>query len=280
MARDCTDDSNYLSNTTWYGFNGVEGIWSLWLKPHWAQDDNTNHTIFIGWNGSNLAGLWKWGDNKIYAGWVKGATDTRIVVTSANYTLNQEQWNHILFAYRKAQVIPPDVNWCYLFLNGAQIGAGEAGLETFEAPLTFRLGRDSSDGAPANCAFSHWFSTSNAMIDYNNLAKSSRFVAEMAKGAADPLAFNVAQVQEWYPIYGQFSPEPGVYGTGSGALTVNGTCPQVTGPPIWNYEDAAFGLDQVFTQSDEIVAAGGGPLVGWSAIVGIDILVGESPLVG
>src|SRR5688572_5375631 len=78
------------------------GSISFWIKPTWAQTDGVEHEFFEVYNGSEGANhfvIMKYSDNSLYMGWFTSSVSYRVAVTSANYTLNQNAWNHFVLTW-------------------------------------------------------------------------------------------------------------------------------------------------------------------------------------
>jgi hypothetical protein len=99
------------------------GTLLLWLKPNWAETDGNDHVFFHVTDGaSNFFVMQKFSDNNLYCGW-KGASDTRVVVTSASYDITTTTWQNIILRWTAGA-------GSELFLEGTSIG-------TAGAPSTF-----------------------------------------------------------------------------------------------------------------------------------------------
>lgn len=115
-----TGDANFVIPTT--------GTLSLWMKPTWVQADNAWH-FFFGHrtDDNNIFSAEKFSDNNLYWGWKTGGVDHRVAVLNANYTINQNQWNHFALTWDDS------ANETKLYLNGTEIGTQVATLTTFSA---------------------------------------------------------------------------------------------------------------------------------------------------
>lgn len=94
------------------------GSLQLWVFPTWSQTDGIWHDFFAIFDGTNAQfQALKFSDNSLYFGWIDATnTASRVVVTSGNYTLNQNAWNHFVFAWTAN-------GSSNLYLNNTNIGS-------------------------------------------------------------------------------------------------------------------------------------------------------------
>ena len=112
------------------------GTLSLWWYPSFAQGDGAIHFAYYSHlNGSNTFTLNKDQFANLICGWITGGVNHRIFVATANYTLNQNAWNSIIFTWDDT------ANTEKFYLNGTEIGS-KSTLSTWTGTIVKRIGND------------------------------------------------------------------------------------------------------------------------------------------
>lgn len=102
------------------------------FKPNWAKTDSVNHILFYVADSDVSFITQKFSDNTIIGGWMISG-DHRVIVSSSNYTLNQNAWNAWAVTWDDT------ANETKFYLNGTLIGTNTAALNTHDT--TGRLHR-------------------------------------------------------------------------------------------------------------------------------------------
>jgi len=104
-----------------------QGTISCMAYKEWADNDNAEHQLFgfnkdFGGNpdGNNQIAILKWSNNSLYAGWYYNTTEYRIVIADGNFSLPQNQWNHLVLTWNDT------TNMTYLYINGVQVGSNNS----------------------------------------------------------------------------------------------------------------------------------------------------------
>lgn len=111
------------------------GSLSMLFNPTWAQADNVAHALFdSNTSAGNFFHILKAADNSLYMGWGTAFNLYRVVVLTANYTINTGAWNHFAITWDDT------ANETKAYLNGTQIGSTFATLVTHTTTGTNTIG--------------------------------------------------------------------------------------------------------------------------------------------
>jgi hypothetical protein len=127
------------------------GTVAFWFKPTWAQTDGGDHAFFFidDGSGSHFFGMQKYLDSNLYCGWFDGGEE-RIIVASANYTINANAWNKLIFDYDTTGALE------HMYLNGVLIGTRSAALTTPDlSAQTLHVGNSRSGSEDARADMAH-----------------------------------------------------------------------------------------------------------------------------
>jgi hypothetical protein len=91
----------------------------------------------------------KYLDSNLYCGWFDGGEE-RIIVASANYTINANAWNKLIFDYDTTGALE------HMYLNGVLIGTRSAALTTPDlSAQTLHVGNSRSGSEDARADMAH-----------------------------------------------------------------------------------------------------------------------------
>jgi len=87
------------------GLNYSEGTVEAWVKPTWNHTDNENHVLVEISNSTSFFVIQKHSDNQFKAGWVIAGVDTRAILNSTEYALNDSQLHHIAVTWNTTDTV-------------------------------------------------------------------------------------------------------------------------------------------------------------------------------
>ncbi|MGV3723012.1 MAG: LamG domain-containing protein [Actinomycetota bacterium] len=203
MARSYTATSHRITAGT-RAIPRTAGTLAVWWYPTFAQTDGLGHVVFDVRDSGNIFHLLKNGSNQLSAGWIVAATEYKVNVASANYTLNQNAWNSIVLTWDDA------ANETRLYLNGTLIGTTST-LVTWTTTGTRYIGNSSGLANDARGRLAE-------LVICDRIWSSG----ERAAFDAGVLPYRIGATDSYYSLGGGDTDEPDLSG--------NGNTGTVTGP--------------------------------------------------
>ena len=209
MSR-LVDASGEVLRVTSYPFPQA-GELLLWIRPTWSSGDNQHHIILRMGDAPNYFEISKFyvgGQNNLYCGWAKGASFSRVVTADAEL-FTAGCWTSILIRWKSTGVKDVGITidrWVWNQTLGAEAiyaYSTDALQNSDLSALALNVGNaDDAGSYPAAGE------VANVAIWNDIDAYGADWGVSPALKGGQPFRRNIANLQDYWPLWGDDSPEP------------------------------------------------------------------------